>query len=406
MTNRSRPHLSRLISGLIVGGLLAIVGAAAPAHAADHLDAPGLTPPGGDGALDIADVYAFRNPANHNNAVLIMTVNPAAGVISGTTFRTETSYDFRLDFDGDAGVDRMYRIGFGPPDESGKQFLQLRCVPAARCPGKGAVVARGFTGQSVQGNDGSTIHVDTFDDPFFFDLDAFLGTNGRAFCDGNESDFFLGLDVSAIVLQIPRENLDGDVVGVWATTETAEDGQVDRMGRPAINTVFIPANPFEPNEASQKNFFNQSKPHFDRRDFLAEVKDTLALFYGAGNPAVNQLANVLLPDILTVDFSSGAGFLNGRRPEDDVIDAELAIVTNGAVTSDCVDNDSPFLTVFPFLAPPNGVSAAASASASTPAAPTGQPEPGISSGVEAPSATSIDTDSRAGRSRLSATRRR
>lgn len=406
MTRSSQPDLSRSMPGLLAGALMAIVVTAVPTYAADHLDAPGLTPPGGDGALDIADVYAFRNPANHNNAVLIMTVNPAAGVISGTTFRTQTSYDFRLDFDGDAGVDRMYRIGFGPPDDSGKQFFQLRCVPAARCPDKGAVVARGFTGQNVQGNDGSTIHVGTFDDPFFFDLDAFLSTNGRSFCDGNESDFFLGLDVSAIVLQVPRENLDDDVVGVWATTETAEDGQVDRMGRPAINTVFIPANPFEPNEPSQKNFFNQSKPHFDRRDFLAEIKDTLALFYGAGNPAVDELANILLPDILTVDFSSGAGFLNGRRPEDDVIDAELAIVTNGAVTSDCVDNDLPFLTIFPFLAPPNGAATAISGGPASSAASSVRLQPsGAPTTLDAPSAGRRTPDSGALRSRGSAARR-
>ena len=338
-----------LITCLCLAALVGAVGA----HGADHLDAPGLTPPGGDGALDINDVYAFQSPANANKAVLIMTVNPAAGVISGTTFRTGTSYDFRLDFDGDAKVDRTYRFSFGPADSAGRQEFQVRCAPASRCPGRGAVLARGMTGENVTGKDGSRIRVDIFDDPFFFDLDVFTGANGRSFCDGQESDFFLGLNVSAIVLQIPRSNLDDDVVGVWATTQTTEDGQIDRMGRPAINTVFIPANPFEPGEPSQKNFFNAGKPKHDQRDFRSEVKDTLQIFYPAGDPTVNALTDILLPDILTVDFSSSAGFLNGRQLADDVIDAELALVTNGAVTSDCVDNDSAFLSVFPFLAVPN-----------------------------------------------------
>jgi hypothetical protein len=68
---------------------------------------------------------------------------------------------------------------------------------------------------------------------------------------------------------------------------------------------------------------------------------------------VNALADVLLPDILTVDTSNPAGFLNGRGLADDVIDVEYALVTNGAVTTDCVSNDSAFTDTFPYLAPPN-----------------------------------------------------
>jgi hypothetical protein len=125
------------------------------------------------------------------------------------------------------------------------------------------------------------------------------------------------------------------------------------MGRPAINTVFIPNNIFEPvgSEPSQRNAFNAGKPQHDQRDFRSEVVDTLEIFYGAGN--AEGLADILLPDILTVDFSGTAGFLNGRQLADDVIDIELGIVTNGAVTTDCVDNDSAFSGTFPYLAPAN-----------------------------------------------------
>jgi hypothetical protein len=127
------------------------------------------------------------------------------------------------------------------------------------------------------------------------------------------------------------------------------------MGRPAINTVFIPNNIFEPagSEPSQRNAFNAGKPQHDQRDFRREVVDTLEIFYGAGNPTVGTLTDILLPDVLTVDFGSSAGFLNGRRLADDVIDAELGLVTNGAVTTDCVSNDSAFSGTFPYLAPKN-----------------------------------------------------
>jgi hypothetical protein len=69
---------------------------------------------------------------------------------------------------------------------------------------------------------------------------------------------------------------------------------------------------------------------------------------------INGIANVLLPDTLTIKLGQNAGFLNGRRLADDVINAEFGLVTNGAVTSDGVDaNDSAFSTSFPYLAAPH-----------------------------------------------------
>ena len=74
-----------------------------------------------------------------------------------------------------------------------------------------------------------------------------------------------------------------------------------------------------------------------------------------GNSAdrANFLADFLLPDILTVDTSKTDGFPNGRRLADDAIDIELNLVSNGAITTDCVANDSTFRTTFPYWAGPN-----------------------------------------------------
>jgi hypothetical protein len=354
-------------------GLLALALAfglvAAPARAADHLDAPGLTPPGGDTRLDITDVYAFQSPTNPDNTVLIVGVNPLAGVLNDGTFHPGAAYEFKIDSNGDAQEDLTYKLTFSKANKSGVQTVMLRCMPARQCrPGNGddkdrrgdddgeggRVLARGKTGTDIEVRGGGMLHVAVFDDPFFFDLNAFLGTDGRSFCDGNEENFFLGLNISAIVLEVPSSWLGSNNIGVWARTVLNEK-QIDRMGRPAINTVFIPNNPFEPSgsEPSQKNAFNAAKPKMDQRKFRSEIVDTLEIFYGAGNPTVDALADILLPDILTVDTSDPAGFLNGRGLTDDVIDAELALVTNGAVPSDCVGNDSAFSTSFPYLAPAN-----------------------------------------------------
>jgi hypothetical protein len=302
-----------------------IVGLAAhPTDAADHLDAPGLTSPGGDGRLDINDIYAFKNGSN---TVLIMTVNPAAGVFSPLTFHPEASYDFLIDTNGDAKEDLTYKITFSESDD-GLQEVMFR-----RIPGKGgAVLAKGQTGQNINVEGGGMLRADLFDDPFFFDLNAFLGA--YAFCNApggpagdSGANFFAGLNVSAIVLEVPSDTFGASNIGVWARTEL--DGQVDRMGRPAINTVFIPS--------TSKNAYNEGKPRHDQRDFSQFLGD---------------FALVLLPDILTVDTSDSSGFLNGRQLADDVIDLELQIITGDANAGDCVDgNDVAFLTNFPYLAP-------------------------------------------------------
>ena len=65
------------------------------------------------------------------------------------------------------------------------------------------------------------------------------------------------------------------------------------------------------------------------------------------------LADFLLPDVLTYDTATIAGSLNGRDLNDDVIDIELGITTNGSVTSDGVGPHSDYLAVFPYLGVPH-----------------------------------------------------
>jgi hypothetical protein len=341
-------------STVLVYGFLALALAfglfAAPASAADHLDAPGLTPPGGDTRLDITDVYAFQSPSNPDNTVLIMGVNPLAGVLNDGTFRPGSAlYAFKIDTNGDAKEDLTFRIKFSKPDEDLVQNVML----AVDGLGMSNPIAKGKTDQDISIPGGGMLHAGVMDDPFFFDLEGFLALD---FCTPGETrpNFFAGLNVSAIVLEVPSSWFGATNIGVWART-VANGKQIDRMGRPAINTVFIPNNPLEPSgtEPSMKNKFNATLPRNDQKRFRPEVVDTLKLFYGDDDATINALADILLPDILTVDVSNPAGFLNGRQLADDVIDAEYPLVTNGAVTTDCVSNDSAFTDTFPYLAPKN-----------------------------------------------------
>lgn len=300
------------------------------AHAADHLDAPAVQ---SNGQGDINDLYAFQ-AANPDNSVLIMTVNPFAGLMnptgntSPTTFGTDVTYNFNIDTTGNAMADIVYSATFGAPDSNGVQTLTMTR--------NGNAYATGNTGGAINTSTGGLTHAGLFDDPFFFDFNGF--NDGLNF---TGDDTFAGANVSAIVLEVADSELGGNI-GVWATTEIG-GAQFDRMGRPAINTVLLPS--------ARKDEFNQADPANDSAAFAADVQATIESLNGGDAGHAAAITGVLLPDILTFDTASGDGFLNGRRLEDDVIDAELTLLTNSATPiGDGVDgNDVAFSSVFPYL---------------------------------------------------------
>jgi hypothetical protein len=307
------------------------------APAADHLDAPVLRS-AGQGGRDINDLYAFQSPGNPANTVLVLTVNPFAGMVNpfGTvsprTFDPAVEYQFRIDNNGDAVADVTYTTTFTPA------VAGIQTLATTR---NGIAAATGSTAMSLPVSGGGMIQAGLFEDPFFFDLVGF--NNGFNF---TGDDTFALADVSAIVLEVPSAELrDGanTNIGIWART-VVEGNQVDRMGRPAINTALIPS--------GMKDAFNSASPADDPANFSDEVEASITSLSNASNAAA--LTPVLLPDILTFDTSNPGGFLNGRRLADDVIDAELNLLSAGAVTTDGVSaNDVPFLNVFPYLAAPN-----------------------------------------------------
>ena len=299
-------------------------------YASDHLDAPALS---GKGELDVSDLYAFQSPGNADNTVLIMTVNPFAGSMSGVEFGTsDVEYQFQIDNDGDAMADVTYGATFSP--NGGGQDIDLTM--------NGTSIFTGDASSSVSLAGGGMLQTGLFDDPFFFDLAGFQ--DGFAF---TGVDAFAGANVSAIVLEVPSTELGGPNIAVSARTLMA-GSQVDRVGRPAINTALIPS--------SRKDEFNQASPENDAANFAADVQATIESLNGGDAANAAGTTGVLLPDLLTIDTSNAAGFLNGRGLTDDVIDAELNLLSKGGVTSDGVDaNDVAFPNSFPYLAPQNVV---------------------------------------------------
>jgi len=271
-------------------------------------------------------------------------------------------------------------------------------------------------------NDGTKIFVGPRDDPFFVDLGAVFDLLTIRKVPGDKGkgvDGVGGFDVMSIVLQIPKRLLTSDgkeptattgVIGIYdsaerfATRTINADGsiglggpevQVSRLGNPLVNEVVIPL--------KDKDKFNHNKPTGDGA-FLGYVTDPelpklFNLIYGLPIPTTprNDLVAVFLTGITGLNKPANpnqvpcemlrlnmtippadhpkrlgvlegdiAGFPNGRRLTDDVVDIEERAAAGGYVLTpdfnhdpandlgDGVDaNDVPLLPYFPYVAPPH-----------------------------------------------------
>src|SRR5664279_1286222 len=381
-------RLAAAIGLIATAGTVAALGAA-PAFVAgsDHLDAPTAKH---DAKIDITDLYAFKAGAG---TTLILNVNPLTSPASSkaAAFSTKALYQFKIDVNGDAVPDIAYRIRFGnthlASDGAVVQTYTIKRATFALARTNtwtGTTIASGGTtaykrpARISPTLGGGLAFAGVRDDPFFFDLPGFVqfksellkGTTALGAPGGGAGtllggftghDTFAGTNVSSIAIWVPNKRLGGTGrhVGIWGTTSYATATgweQVDRVGRPAINTVFnglhVPTTSTLNN--AEKEAFNRLRPSSDRattRDNVIAVLgaiDNVLVTNAAAHytPAqMSGIADVLLPDVLTFQVGNNGAFLNGRKLGDDVINAEISLLTDGAVTSDGVNaNDSPFLS--------------------------------------------------------------
>jgi hypothetical protein len=230
---------------------------------------------------------------------------------------------------------------------------------------------------------------------------------------GGGKDDVAGYNTKSFVLQVPEREVTRDgkqvsgasagnaVVGVWSTTERRSDQvlgsrrggqrgkkwvQVSRLGNPLINEVIIPI--------GKKDKFNRTSPANDARNFgrfalNPEPARILNALFGLGVQETNRtdIVQALLtgvpgltqigkdpaaadtlklnlgvppaakPNRFGVLAGDVAGFPNGRRLADDVVDIELRVIA-GALLSppkniplgDGVDqDDKPFRAQFPYV---------------------------------------------------------
>ncbi|MER5910538.1 DUF4331 domain-containing protein [Streptomyces sp. NPDC001982] len=239
---------------------------------------------------------------------------------------------------------------------------------------------------------GTTTFAGQADDPFFLDLRVFDLLYG-----GNLSevgrDTLKGYNVNTIALQVPNDlitqSAQQPVVGIWSTTQRKNAQgyytQVSRLGNPLVNEVVNPQKDKDKFNASApwndgqflKNVTNPELPKLIEAIYKikapAEPRNDLVDVFLKGVKGLNQPPNVRPAEELRLNTSikptanpkrlgvldgDNAGFPNGRRLTDDVVDASLQVVEGELVGSkndlgDAVDaNDKKFEKSFPYVAQP------------------------------------------------------
>jgi hypothetical protein len=332
-----------------------------------HLDIPAARE---DGRVDLCDLYVFEG-ANSNTTVLVMTVNPDAGVTSPTTFHPDVVYEFKIDTNEDVVEELSYRIRFGAPDANGKQPLTvLRAAgESARSGADGEPLAQGYTNEEIRLTTGGRVWAGLRADAFYADgAAAFIFqqaalTQNAYLPNVFEQGFnvFGGRNVTGIVLEVPTNSLGHEIVGVWAATSMHGHGlsaQIERIGLPLIQPFFNIED--ERNEAHDKR-----QPREDRDAGHARIAEIVTLFSRLAGATErpeaygHAVANLLTPDMLQYRLGTPASFSfatrNGRRLTDDAADVVLSLLANRPL-SDHVDYDGRIQPHFPYMAAPYPIS--------------------------------------------------
>jgi Domain of unknown function (DUF4331) len=324
-TARSAPARKLIAGGIVL--LLAIALAAtglrpSSGEASSHREAP-LT--SADPQIDNTDVYAFRSPDAPNTVTLISNWIPfeePAGGPNFYQFAEGTRYDFKIDNDGDARPDVIYRYTFNTHYANKNSFIYNN-GPVTSLNDENLLIYQTYDLHRIKvGNDpvrlinnkrvvpsnvGETSMPDyeglfedgvkTFadgssksfagqgDDSFFLDLRVFDLLYGGDFMEAGD-DTLAGFNVNTIALQVPRARLamgsnvsENPIIGLWATASrrstrvNTDNGklmrkgpwvQVSRLGNPLVNEVVIPI--------KDKDRWNASAPKDDGQfaDYVVE----------------------------------------------------------------------------------------------------------------------------------------
>src|SRR5215831_6350994 len=320
-----------------------------------HYSGPYFGFPHGDARLDFTDLYAFPKPGDAGKSILIMNVHPSAaenppGPTTIEPFAPEAMYELKIDTDGDAIADIAYRVRFSP-FQGGAQTATLRRIDGRQAASNGdggqiiverAPVSTGREAKVTEAGD-YRFFAGWRSDPFFCDVEG--AKNSLQF---TGADFFGDKDVCSIALEVPNAVFGSKKIQLWVRIlVTGEDGawvQAERGARPAQAVILV-------NE--ERDSYLTGEPADDER-FIPYFAHALEHTGGYAPLEAKQVAQTLLPDLLTYDLTRPAAFPdNGRTLTDDAFDSFMRVMTNGRVKGDGVGPHHDLIGEFPYVGPPH-----------------------------------------------------
>jgi uncharacterized protein DUF4331 len=307
-----------------------------------HNDAPNLDP-----RTDITDLYVFQNPGDPTRSILILNVNPEAPT-GADTFDPQAHYEFKIDTNGDFEAEIAFHVVFTTLENGGQTATLYRATDlAARGTGPvGEMIIQdapvSFSREAkITTQNAYRFYAGLRSEPFFADPDGFVDNMRWTGRDG-----WAGKNVFGIVLDLPNGDLGPQAqLGIWARTMALVRGTptpVNQAGRPGNNVL------------RQGADTNTTPPAQQRERFLSLYVANFKTF-GYGEAEATKLSLEWLPDVLPYNYLSAAGYPNGRKLTDDIVDHLVEIMTHGNMKDDLVGPHTDYLAEFPYLGTPHEV---------------------------------------------------
>lgn len=305
-----------------------------------HNDSPGLDP-----RTDITDLYVFQKPGDPSKSILILNVNPEAPS-HADAFDPQASYELKIDTNLDFEAEVAFHVLFSTP-ESGQQTASLFRASGTAAREAGAVgeaiiqdAPVCFSHQAHITSSGQyRFFTGLRSDPFFADPDGFINN-----MQWTGKDFWWGKNVFGIVLEVPNTDFGLQPgVGIWGRTMIMVHDiftPVNQMGRPGTN-IF------------RQGADTNTTPPARQRERFAHLYVAMFKSFGYTEDEAIRLAMEWLPDILPYDYTSAAGFPNGRQLRDDIVDNSVEIMTHGKMKDDLLPPHTDYLAEFPYLGVPH-----------------------------------------------------
>jgi len=382
------------VSAIALTGLTIGLMASGAAKASDHIDSPAIAQ---DRGADIADLYAFLDPNDNSQVVLIMSTQ--GFIIPGehfgmAIFDHNIRYRFEIENTGDAIPDTFVDVYYSPG--LGRQTPQTATIvlPGGQTfSAQTTIATQEYEAPEFVVTEDEATGVRFFggiaDDPFFLDdtganrLVASATANPGhpalgVLSERGGRDTYASFNTLITAVSIPAAMLKGagNVIGINALTQRRANQTitpngviegsgdwvtVDRDGNPLVNNGLIPP--------PRKDEYNASTTEDDAAGkFRADIVKSLKAF-NTDDKHIAMLTKMIVDtgDILRLDLTvrnrgpgggknkgGGFGWMGGRRLGDDVVDATFTTINNGNPLADGVDqNDVPFGNSFPFVAPPH-----------------------------------------------------